>query len=133
MKWLYAVMMFLLPVFCVIGIYRYNTGMIAGVEVSFLPEWPVLLQRFMQIPEAATNDLRQAVEGLRQVGQQFTDYTTNSAPITDWNSFWAAIGNGFAAVGTFFSLVGESIGLVVTTLTTPIRFVGFAIDLIFTM
>ena len=126
-------MMFLLPMLCVIGIYRYNTGMLAGVEVSFLPEWPVLLQRFMQIPDAVASDLKQAVDGLRLVGQQFSEYTSNSAPITDWNSFWAAIGNGFAAVGTFFSLIGESIGLVVTTLTTPIRFVGFAIDIIFTM
>lgn len=133
MKWLYAFIMFLVPIFCVIGIYRYSAGVIAGDPITFLPNWQVLLDRFSSVPEAAANDLKQAAEGLRTTGSQFMSFASKSVPVTDISSFFQAVGNGFAAIGSFFGLAGSSIGFVVLTLMTPIRIVGFGIDVIFTI
>lgn len=132
MKWITAFIMFLVPIFCVVGIYRYNAGLMSGTPVDFLPNWDTLLFKLNRIPETSYQELQAAIQSLRDVAGQLDNLVNTQIQVYDVPSFFNAIAKGFEIVGTFFRLIGELINTLVAIFLLPIRFVGFAIDFIFT-
>ena len=118
-KVIWKVVLFLLPVLCVIGLLRMSLG---ADPDEFLPSYETLLKQFASMPDF-TQMVRDAVD---------TFNTTQAQMVSAWSNI-DSLDTLFLAIGSFFMQFYNGLLVVVACVSIPFRWFGWFFNVIFTI
>lgn len=127
MKYVYSVMMFLVPLLFALGLIRINTG---HNPTEFIPQWEDLMYALSAAPADAFGSVQEAVTTFNQYSLVAQQAWANVPAVKDLASFFAAIGPFFSAVGRFFEMIGQGIHVAGTAIAVPFTFIGYIVGLL---